>query len=168
MKPLLLPILILIFCFNAFAQDAEEKVDWDKIEYRLFKELKEQGGKSDAEIHQAIGYALLKTDNQWQRATLHFKKALALDPTLYFSWYNLGLINMDNPDFFFRKAIETNPKFSPSYYWLAMYYKQCGKEVESIEYFDRYLKVVDRNDPQEKGRIKVAEDAVKGVKNGIR
>ena len=57
-------ILSVIFSFNCFAKKAVENVDWGKIEKCLYQELKEKGSKSDAEIHQAIGYALLKTEDR--------------------------------------------------------------------------------------------------------
>jgi len=160
-------LLIVVQCMSLYAEEGIISVNWDKQDSQLFEELKKEHKLEDAQAYELLGRAYLHQDF-WEKASICFERAAQLNPKLYLSWYNLGLINIDNPELFFKKAIEANPKFAPPYYWLAMYYKQCGKEVESIEYFDRYLKVVDRNDPQEKSRIKVAEDAVKGVKNGIR
>ena len=60
-------LLILVFLLSAplisFAEE-EKSVDWDKIETALYERLKSENlFKTDAEIHQAIGYALLKSDN---------------------------------------------------------------------------------------------------------
>jgi Tetratricopeptide repeat. len=63
----------------------KQNINWDKIEYYLYRELRsENPDKSEAEIERAVGYGLL-SENQWERAIVHFKKALELDPTLFFS-----------------------------------------------------------------------------------
>lgn len=158
---------------NSWADEAERlytemfEVNYDKIEDHLFKDLKEQEGKSDAEIHQAIGYALLKTDNKWERATVRFKKALELDPSLYFSWYNLGLIYIDTEEGnnYFKKAIEVKPDFAPPYYWLAYTYCRMRKDKDAIPVFEKYLEVAE-GDQNEIGRISVAEKVLKDLYSG--
>lgn len=168
MKPLILTIIIL-FLFSPYAspQDSNEKVDWDKIEYHLFKDLKESG-RSDAEIHQAIGYTLLETNNKWERATVHFKKALELDSTLYLSWYNLGLLYMDTEEGneYFKKAIEANPSFPPAYYWIAYCYCRSRKDKEAIPVFEKYLEVAE-GDSNEVDRVRVAKKVLQELHSGI-
>ena len=187
MKSLILTIIISIFCFGSIAVypkgvadikdmgfnlfkelKEEERVDWDKIEQRLFKELKEQGGKSDAEIHQVIGYGLLKTDSPWERAAAHFKKAIELDPKLYQSWYNLGIIHMDTEegDEYFKKSIEINPLYSPPYYWLAYSYCRSRKDKKAIPVFEKYLEVAE-GDPDEVDRVRVAKKVLKELYSGV-
>ena len=159
--------LIVIFCSSTVAQDSKTTVDWDKIESRLFNELKSQGGKSDAEIHQAIGYALLEADNQWERAEIRFKKALELDSTLYLSWYCLGLIHIDTEEGneHFKKAIETKSDFPPPYYWLAHTYCRMRRDKEAIPVFEQYLEVA-KGDSNESGRIEVAKGVLQDLRAG--
>jgi len=88
------------------------------------------------------------------------------EKTICLSWYNLGLSNMDNPEHYFKNAIKADPGFSPSYYWLASYYCKHKKKTESIDYFERYLQVVNENDPQEKDRIEMARYFIKEMKAG--
>ncbi|MFC1594686.1 tetratricopeptide repeat protein [Candidatus Omnitrophota bacterium] len=162
-------ILILLLAGScAYAQEAEEAVNWDKIEYHLFRELKAEGGKSDAEIHQAVGYALLKAHNMWERATAHFKKAVEFDPKLYWSWYNLGLIYPDTEEGreYFRKSIEAKPDFASSYYWLAYSYCRDKLDEEALVVFEKYLQVADESDPNESGRIEVAKKVLQDLRSG--
>lgn len=189
MKPLLLPILISIFCFGSIAvypkkvavikdidfdllkelkeKGEEEEVRWDKIEHRLFKDLKE-GGKSDAEIHQIIGYVFLDADNQRGRAAVCFKKAVELDSTLYWSWYNLGFIHMDTEKGYnyFKKAIEAKPDFPTPYYWMAYYRCRNREDKKAIPVFEKYLEVAE-NDPDEANRVWVAKKVLKELHSGI-
>jgi len=88
------------------------------------------------------------------------------EKTICLSWYNLGLSNMDNPERYFKNAIEADPQFSPPYYWLASYYCKTKKENESIEYFERFLRVADKDDPEEEGRIETAKFFIEELKAG--
>jgi tetratricopeptide (TPR) repeat protein len=148
----------------------EEKptVYWGKIEVALYEQLKaENRFKSDAEIHQAIGYSLLESDNQWERAVVHFKKAVQEDPGLYFSWYNLGLIYADEEEGrdYFRKCIKANPDFAPAYYWLGYSLCRHRRDKEALPVFEEYLKVAE-DDPQEKGRLEFAGKLVRELRAG--
>jgi tetratricopeptide (TPR) repeat protein len=148
----------------------EEKptADWDKIEAVLYDQLKaENRFKSDAEIHQAIGYSLLESDNQWERAIVHFKKAVQEDPGLYFSWYNLGLIYADEEEGrdYFRKCIKANPDFAPAYYWFGYSLCRHRRDKEALPVFEEYLKVAE-DDPQEKGRLEFAGKLVRELRAG--
>jgi len=80
-------------------------------------------------------------------------------------WLDLGLHNMENPEPFFKKAIEVCSGCALPYYWLARYYGNSGREAEAVDMFKTYLIVVDRDDPQETARIKAAEDYIKGVRS---
>lgn len=87
MRKLLLTILVLFLTYpHVYAQSQTNdeidwsKVDWDKIETDLYWNFIEEGEVNLAAIHEKIGYSLLNTDNQWERATVYFKKAVELDP----------------------------------------------------------------------------------------
>ena len=86
--------------------------------------------------------------------------------TLCLTWYNRGLSNMDGPESDFKNAIKANSKFAPPYYWLASFYCRAKREEESIEYFEKYLQVVDKNDPQEKDRIEMAGYFIEEMRSG--
>jgi len=149
-------------------KEDDKKVDWDKIEYYLYQDTKaENPDKSDAEIHQAIGYALLKSDNQWERAIAHFKKALEMDPNLYFSWYNLGLIYADEEEGrnYFRKCIEVKPDLAPAYYWLGYSLCRQRRDKEALLIFEKYLEVA-KDDSQEEERFEFASKLVKELRVG--
>jgi tetratricopeptide (TPR) repeat protein len=167
-------IVILLFLFltlfNPFgySQESDKEVDWERIEYHLYKTLRSENPEtSEAEIHQAVGYAFLKSDNQFERAAVRFKKAVAMDPKLYFSWYNLGLINADEEKGrnYFKKCIEVKPDFSPAYYWLGYSLCRQRRDKEALPVFEKYL-VVARGDPQEKDRLKFASKLVKELRCG--
>jgi tetratricopeptide (TPR) repeat protein len=73
---------------------------------------------------------------------------------------------MSDPRYYFEKAIEADPTFSPPYYWLASYYCKIGRREESIEYFEKFLQVVDECDPHQKGRIDAARCFIGEMKAG--
>ena len=164
---LLVVTLLLSISLTSFAEE-EKTVDWDKIEVALCVKLKsENPEKTDAEIHQAVGYGLLRSDNQWERAVLHFKKAVEADPGLYFSWYNLGLIYADEEEGRndFRKCIEANPDFPPAYYWLGYSLCRQKRDKEALPVLEEYLEMA-KDDPEEKDRVKFATKLVKELKAG--
>lgn len=150
------------------AQADNEKVDWDKFEYYLYRELKAQHpDESEAGILQAVGYTILKSNNRWERAMIYFKKAVELDPKLYFSWYNLGLINIDTEEGYgyFEKTTEVNPNFPASYYWMAYYCCKKREDKKALSLFRKYLEIADGNKDEE-GRIKIAEEVLKELLSG--
>jgi len=73
---------------------------------------------------------------------------------------------MNNPEREFKNAIKCDATFSPSYYWLGYHFCRVKRIRESLEYFEKYLQVVDKNDPQEKSRIKTAGYFVKEMQSG--
>ena len=149
--------IILAMCRIGLTDDYG---NWNKQDSQLFEEVKKEHSLDDASAYQVLGLTFLKQEFL-DKASICFERAVQIDQRLFLSWYHLGLINMDSPEAYFKKAIEANPKFPLSYYWLAMYYQQNGKQPESVRFFEKYLQVVDKSDPQEKQRIKVAEETVK-------
>ena len=148
------------------AEDSKENVDWDKIDSKLFYTLKQDSGKSDAEIYQAIGLTHFKQEN-WDRAEKYLKKAVELNPKLHWSWYNLGLLYIDTEEGYnyFKKATEANPKFSVPYYWMAYYRCRNREDKKAIPLFEKYLEVA-HGDKEETGRIKVAKEVLGDLVSG--
>jgi tetratricopeptide (TPR) repeat protein len=161
-------ILLMTQPYFVYAQDAKP-VDWDKMEAQFYSDLKAtQGNHTEAGLEQALGYMLLKKD-QWERAAIHYKKAVKLDPTLFNSWYNLGIIYIDkeegNEDF--RRAIKANPDYPPPYYWLAYNYCKARKDKEAISIFEKYIKVATKSsDSNEADRIDFAKKLLKELYSG--
>ena len=141
---------------------ADQKV-FDDQDMQLFEAVKQEQGLNNAQTYELLGRIYLNQE-KWEKAVASFNEAVRLDPKLYLSWYNLGLLHMDNPELYFKKAIEADSKFAPSYYWLALYYYKQGRATESVEYFEGYLKVVNKNDAIEKDRIKAAGNFIKEIK----
>jgi len=164
MKNIIIFIAVLFFCCIAFAQESEQNVDWGELEVSLYQIMKAEGRKTEAEIHEKIGYALLKADNQWERATVHFKAALELDPSLHYSWYCLGMLDPDTKEGrgYFRKAIEAKPDLAPAYYWLAYSYCRNRMDEEALPIFEKYLELA-QGDPNEEGRIRVATEVLQDL-----
>jgi Tfp pilus assembly protein PilF len=150
------------------AQDSDKQVDLDKLERYLYQDLRtEHPDKNEAEIEEAIGYAFLHSENQRERATVHFKKAVELDPKLHFSWYNLGLIYVDTEEGYnyFQKATEAKPDFPPPYYWMAHYRCRNREDKEAIPLFQKYLEVA-KDDEQETGRVEIVQEVLQDLLTG--
>jgi len=147
--------------------EEEPAADWDKMETMLFAQLKaDDRFKTDAEIHQAIGYSLIKTDNQWERAAVHFNKAVSMDPNLYLSWYNLGLIyDGETGRECFRNCIKANPDFAPAYYWLGYSLCRYSRDKEALPIFKEYLEVA-KDILYEENRFAFASKVVEELKAG--
>lgn len=157
----------VLICIGTIAQVYDKKIDWDKLGFNLHRELKSTTNKSEAEIHEAMGYTLLKTDNQWERAEVYFKKAVELNPKLYLSWYNLGLIYIDTDEGnnYFKKAMEANPNYPPPYYWLGYTYCRNRKDKEAVPLFKKYLEVA-KNNSNESIRVAFVQKVLKELISG--
>ncbi len=153
--------VVLLISACAYSQDAEEKTNWNEIDYYLFHELKKDPKMDEARIYQAIGLVHIKEEN-WYRSAVYFKRAIKLNPELYWSWYNLGLLFIDTEEGnkYFKKTIEINPDFPTSYYWLAYCYCRKKKDKEAIPIFKKYLEVAEGN-PSETARYSRAAKILK-------
>ena len=159
--------LILVFSTFAYAEDSKP-INWDKMEAQFYSNLKATQGKhTDAELEQALGYMLLDK-NQWQRAAIHYKKAVKLNPTLFNSWYNLGLIYIDTEEGneYFRKAIKANPNYPSPYYWLAYNYCKARKDKEAIVTFKKYIEIASKSSDTESDVISSAIELLNELKSG--
>lgn len=160
MKKIILLIAIMNICLVGYARGEQDIAD-----PTVFDQLKAEYHLTDAQTYELLGKAYLRQDKDAE-AEEYFNKAVSLDPNLYQSWYNLGLLHMDNPERYFKNAIKADPQFSPPYYWLASYYCKSKRKKESIEYFEKFLQVVDENDPQQKDRIEMAGYFIREMKAG--
>lgn len=159
-------IVFLLIIPVCRADDSKENVDWDKLDYKLYQDLKQQTGAAESEINQAMGGTHLEYEN-WDRASIYFNKAVALDPKLYWSWYNLALLNMDTEEGneYLKKAIEANPDYPPPYYWLAYTYCRHDRDEEAVPIFEKFLEVAE-GDPNEAGRIRTATKILQELSSG--
>lgn len=166
MKKLLLLIPILFFISSCTYSKYQVRVDLDKVDGQLFNDIKRETGKDDAEIYQALGMTYLKQEN-WDRSISYFKKATSLNPSLYSSWYNLGLLHLDieEGNNYFKKTIEVNPAYPPPYYWLAYSYCRDRRDKEAMPIFEKYLEVA-KDNPNESGRYEYARDVLKELVSG--
>lgn len=170
-KPFILLILALLLttCVYSFGQDSPKIVDnteeLNEIDNNLFNTLKESG-QSEAEICQWLGVLHINKEN-WERASTYFKKAVSLNPRLYLSWYNLGLLYIDTEEgnSYFKKAIDAEPDFPASYYWLAFVYCRNRQNKEAIRTFKKYIELAE-SIPSEATRYKKARQVLAELLTG--
>jgi len=163
-----IPVFAISTTTQATTKYSEEDVDWDKIDAKLFENLKKESGKSDAEVYQAMGIGHFEQKNG-ARAERYLQKAVELDPKLHWSWYHLGLLSIDTEEGYnyFKKATEADQKFSIPYYWMAYYRCRNREDAKAIPLFKKYLEVAEiEKDPQEEGRIKVAKEVLSDLLAG--
>jgi len=160
MKNLFILIAMINVCLVGHARGAQ-----DEINPTVFSQLKAEYHLTDAQTYELLGKAYLR-QNKDAEAEVYFKKAVNLDHTLYLSWYDLGLLHMGSPEYYFKEAIKANPKFPAVHYWLGSFYCKVKRTKESIECFGKFLQVVDTNDPQEKDRIKTAKCFIRELEAG--
>lgn len=74
------------------------------------------------------------------------KKALELEPTSEWLWFNLGIYYFDLGRYYkaidaFKNAIAIDPKYELAYYYLALAYEKVGKITEAIENIKAYQQI---------------------------
>lgn len=117
--------------------------------------------------YQALGSFYMNV-GKLEESEANFKKAVALDPKLCMSWYNLAILRMGDKqgDEYLKGAITYCPDYAPPYYWLAYKYIIYGKDKEAISLLEEYLKVANEQDTDEIGRIEVANKVLKELYSG--
>ncbi len=164
-KTLFLILAAILFLSGpAFAQKAQPKTGVDSADDAFYKSLKLQTKKDDATIYQAMGIGYFEQE-KFDKSFFFFDKAVKLDPKLYWSWYYLGLLKIETPEDYFKKAIKANAKFAPPYYWLGRYYCKANRIKESIGNFEKYIDLA-KNDPAEAERVKTAKHFVVSMQSG--
>jgi tetratricopeptide (TPR) repeat protein len=161
MKKYLIAIIAFL-CLPVFVYAAEQPaVDWASIDVALYNKFKSEGTE-EPEIFQAIAYAHFHHEN-WDRAESYFKKATQLDPNLYWSWYNLGLLNIHTEEGYgyFEQAALANPNFPIPYYWMAYYRCKTREDDKAIPLFEKYLEIAKaKHKDSEQRRIATAEEVL--------
>ncbi len=74
------------------------------------------------------------------------KKALELEPTSEWLWFNLGIYYFDLGRYYkaidaFKNAIAIDPKYELAYYYLALSYEKVGKITEAIDNLKAYEQI---------------------------
>ena len=162
---LVLSVGLLFFVFLAsFSYAQGEAKDLDKIDQFLFKKIKTESGKDDSSIYMDLGLSYFKQEN-FNRSFLYFGKAAAINPKAHWAWYYMGLLTMENPEGYFKKAIEANPRFAPPYYWLGRFYCKKKNTKAAIKFFEDYMKRA-KGDPGEAYRIQNAMQFVELMNSG--
>ena len=105
--------LLMAKCVSLSAAEKDDSAGWNSQDSELFQEIKTKHKLDDAQTYQVLGMAYLEQDF-WEKASFCFERAVQLNSRLYLCWYHLGLIHMDNPEQYFKKAIEINSKFALS------------------------------------------------------
>ncbi len=163
MKKVFLIFVVAVVLINApsWAQEMAS----NKIENMISQQM-QSDGKSKAEFHQVVGNVNLSSKD-YEKAILNYQKAVGLDPSLFISWYNLGLlyIGSDEGQECFKNAVKANPEYAPPYYWLAYNYCRDGNDRDAIKFFEGYLKVAAGSD--EEARISTATKALEELRSGV-
>lgn len=137
----------------AWAQTKQDDL-LGSVDGKLLKKLRVETGRDDAQLYEKLGFSYFQ-QQEFDRAFLYFNAAVQKNPKLFWSWYYLGLLNLQSGETYFKKAIEINSGFAPAYYWLGRVYAKQGKTAEAIKVFKDYIRVAGRN-PEEAERLELA------------
>lgn len=131
----------------------------------LFNDFKSTG-KEDARLFQTMGVDYFK-QNDWPRAKTYLTKAVKLDPNLYWSWYYLGLLNINNQEGcnYLKKSTEVKPEFPIPYYWMAYYHCRIKEDPEAISLFRKYIELA-KGKLGEEDRLRASKEALKELLDG--
>ena len=155
--------IVLSLSALAWAEVAPDQL-LNNVDAKLLKKLRAEAGGDNAQLYQKLGFSYFQ-QQEFDRAFLYFNAAVQNNPKLYWSWYYLGLLRLENAENYFNKAINANPRFAPAYFWLARTYEKKGSKVEAVKCFNEYLKVAG-SDPEEAGRVEDAKQMLAKLKGG--
>jgi tetratricopeptide (TPR) repeat protein len=146
------------------AQTTDEAALLDSVDARLIKRLQAQTGADKASLFQALGFSYFRQE-EFDRAFLYFNAAVGLNPRLYWSWYYMGLLNLEDAEEYFKKAIVAERNFAPAYYWLGRYYGKHGRTEEAIRTLEKYLEI-SWSDPNEHARMDEVQELLMKLRQG--
>jgi tetratricopeptide (TPR) repeat protein len=138
----------------AWAQTKQDDL-LSSVDGKLLKKLRAETRRDDAQLYEKLGFSYFQ-QQEFDRAFLYFNAAVQKSPGLYWSWYYLGLLNLESGETYFKKAIEANSGFAPAYYWLGRVAAKQGKTAEAIKVFKDYIRMAERN-PEEAERLELAK-----------
>jgi len=163
-------ILVLSICF-ATGCFHRRHYSWSKnpdspyqgVATSSFKDLK---GNESALFYQSMGTQFFN-QNELSKARNCFSNAVKLDSKLYWSWFYLGLMDINNSAGYeyLKKSAGIKPDFAPNYYWMAYYQCRMYQDQKAIVLFKKYLKLA-KNQRQEKDRLGLAEEVLKELLSG--
>ena len=163
-------VAVLALCTASWPTLAAAEDQPERIEALRIMSMHEP---ENPEWHEALGHLLLGAgvevdEKTAEEAELHLRRAVELDPTLYWAWYDLAILHMDTEEGnqYLKNAIAANPKFPEPYYWLAYTYARNRRDTEAIPVFERYLQMTQGN-PSEDGRMEVAGKLLTELRTGI-
>jgi len=136
------------------------------IDSRLFETIRKEYNKSEAETLQVIALTHLEL-KRWNRADYYFRKALQLNPKLYMSWYNLGFLYIDTEKGYNYFKKATIVKPDFSTPYYWMAYYRC-RNREDKKAIPLFEKYIELaiGDKEEAGRVKVAKEVLADLKAG--
>lgn len=157
--------------FQESLKEKKETEDRDKKDADMFALIKKLQGAGDAEAYQALGAHYRDKTEDADRATMYFKKAVALNPNLYLSWFSLGLLHISEEEGneYLRNTVKAKPDFAEPYYWLAYNLCRVRKDKEAIPLFERYLEVAQKDKAEQAqgpSRIDVAREVLADLRSG--
>ena len=155
-------VMLASGCAHGRRNEAAPNKPYEPTEVYNFK----SSAKDDAKTFQTIGLDSFKQKN-WGDARAYLNKAVELDPKLYWSWYCLGLLDIDKQEGYnyLKKASEVNPAFPNAYYWMAYYHCRRQENQKAIPLFEKYIGLA-KNDPAEKERVNAAQEALRELLSG--
>ncbi len=154
----------LLFLAAPLAAASPDPTDLDTADALLIKRLQAQTGADKASLYQTLGFSYFRQEN-FDRAFLYFNAAVQVNPRLYWSWYYMGLLDPEDAETYFTKAIVANRDFAPAHYWLGRYYGKNGKIEEAIRSFEGYLKSAGA-DPDEYARMDEVQGLLRTLRQG--
>ena len=154
----------LVFFAAPLAAQSSDPAALDVADARLIKRLEAQTGADKASLYQTLGFSYFRQEN-FDRAFLYFNAAVQVNPRLYWSWYYMGLLDPEDAETCFKKAIVANRDFAPAHYWLGRHYGKRGMFEEAIRAFEGYLKSA-WSDPNENARTDEVRELLRKLRQG--
>lgn len=145
------PVIKLPFRYKTFDQALfldEHKDPFAKEAYR--KAIEEGDFVADSYCNLGILYS---ESGEWEEAFDAFSRALINDPRHYEAHFNIANLYFDKNDYrlaklHFEMAITIEPEFANSYFNLGLLYAAMGDFDESVNCFEKYIKLVPVEDAQ--------------------
>ena len=166
-KQLTVILLVFVFLLNGCAHRRAKRKAPPSKPYEAPAEFNFKGTpKNDAKFFQTLGLDLYQAGD-WPEADFYLKKAVKLDPTLYLSWYCLGLLNIETRQGYnyLKKSVAIKPDFPFPYYWMAYYMCRNRQDKRAIPLFQKYLELV-RGNANESDRIMAANEVLQDLLSG--